>query len=184
MSHSLIPEFITHYNRGEPFRSVTQSSSHLWPHLIQQLTNENSWGVQRFADPEYLTRRLAVEKLMRDEFIKMGGKPKLNNPIYFFLGRHSGFEGHSANIGYTIDLSDVLSETISFTYGDSMFSYDQGYRRQSGEKYQNPLCAQIYRQEELPTLFRDSHYPTNEPLSVEAHLWEIPAPEHVKILQK
>jgi hypothetical protein len=113
----------------------------------------------------------------------MGGRPELQNPVYFFLGRHRGFEEKFANKGYMISLESLSSHVVTFSYGDSMFVFDEGYRRQSGEKYQNHLCTKIYRLEELSSLLNHEDYPKDEPLAIEAQLWVKPNPEKVSILE-
>ncbi len=183
MSRNLqTPDFIVHYNRSEPFRSVTHTPIERWPEVVEILTDENSWGIKRFSDPEYLVRRFDVELRLRDEFIVKGGRPKLNSPIYFFLGRHSQFEEHKGNNGYIVDLKDLSPDSISFTYGDSLLAYNEDYRIQSGEKYQNSLCTKIYRIEELKDLFGHSSFPKQDPLAIEVQLWETPSPKIVRRL--
>ena len=179
-----IPSFITHYNRSEPFRSVTQSPQEMWPDVIQLLTEETSWGVRRFSDPEYLVQRLEVEKRIRNEFIAKGGRPHLKNPIYFFLGRNIRFEEHPGNKGYIIELRNIHSDSISFTYGDSMLAYIEDYRNQAGEKYRNSLCAKVYRMGELESLFAHPGFPRNDSLAVEAQLWRLPGPEVVRLAER
>jgi hypothetical protein len=162
---------------------VTQNPRERWPEVVQLLTENTSWGIQRFSDPKYLLRRIEIEECIRKEFIAKGGKPKLSNPIYFFLGRHRRFEEHRQNKGYVIDLKNVATDSISFTYGDSMLAYDDDYRKQMGEKYQNTLCAKIYRIENLESLFSHPNFPKSDPLAVEAQLWEKPQPEIVSLLK-
>jgi hypothetical protein len=179
-----IPSFITHYNRSEPFRSVTQSPQEMWPDVVQLLTDETSWGIRRFSDPEYLVQRLEVEKRIRNEFITKGGRPELKNPIYFFLGRNIRFEEHPGNKGYAIELRDINSDSISFTYGDSMLAYIEKYRNQSGEKYRNSLCAKVYRMDELKSLFAHPSFPPIDSLAVEVQLWRLPWPEVVRLVER
>jgi hypothetical protein len=152
-----IPNFIVHYNRGEPFRSITS----LAPDSVDEV----------------------LKKLLRDQFIKIGGKPILKNPIYFFLGRHSRFEEHDRNLGYMlgymVSLGDIDPHAISFSYGDSMFCFNEENRLAAGEKYQNPLCEELYLLEGLPGLFTHPKFPKTEPLHIEAHLWVTPDPVSV-----
>jgi len=49
-------------------------------------------GLSRFADPNYLKQRVLAEAEVRKAFIAKGGKPQLEQPIYFFLGGNKRFE--------------------------------------------------------------------------------------------
>ncbi|MGE3757158.1 MAG: hypothetical protein AB7H97_05345 [Pseudobdellovibrionaceae bacterium] len=169
-----IPSFIAHYSRGEPFRTITSLPHDLRSSAISNFTETTAWGLNRFSDPEYLVRRLEVEKHIRNQFIEKGGNPDLNHPIYFFLGPHRGFEQHPLNKRYEIHLEDLCKDSITFTYGDTMLSFFDDYRKLSGEKYQNSLCNRIFLLDELDDLFSHADYPENEPLYVEAQLWTVP----------
>lgn len=165
-----IPNFIVHYSRGEPFRSITEVSQEKLPGVLNQLNESNSWGLSRFSDPEYLHRRIQVEQTIRNAFIAKGGGPELNHPIYFFLGNNAEFEKHKGNVGYRIDLNDVPENAVSFTYGDSMFSLCANYRQKLGDEYQSHLCSQIYRSDELESLFSAASAVTQK-LHIECQLW-------------
>lgn len=179
-----VPDVIVHYSRSEPFRSMSSVPSNQWAVAIKDLSETNAWGMSRFSDPDYLPRRLEVEKHIRNEFIKKGGKPELDHPLYFFLGRHNGFEKHPRNIGYVIQLKDIRSDAISFTYGDSLLAYNEDYRSQSGEKYKNSLCSQIFKKEDLESLFSHVDFPKTERLSIEVQLWTMPSREIVTSLDR
>jgi hypothetical protein len=169
-----IPNFITHYSRSEPFRSITNVSQDRRIEIISNFNETNAWGINRFQDPEYLEKRFVIEKQMRDEFVTKGGKPELEHPIYFFLGRNDQFEKHNLNRGHKIFLKDVALDSVSFTYGDSMLAFDQAYRLQSGELYKNQLCGKIFLFHEIEELFSLNNFTGKNPLSIEAHLWAKP----------
>lgn len=179
LKKALIPDCIVHYSRSEPFRSITSHPSEDWPKVVRSLTESNAWGLNRFSDPHYLQRRIEVESAVRNKFIAKGGRPQLQFPIYCFLGRHERWEEHKLNNGYTIKLKDISSEVISFTYGDSLLAFNDDYRTLSGEKYNNPLCRNIFRIEELENLFANTDYPADDPLKIEAQLWALPPREAV-----
>lgn len=169
-----IPDFIVHYSRGEPFRSISEVPQANLPGVLNQLDESNAWGLSRFSDPEYLRHRLLAEQKMRQGFIDKGGKPELEYPIYFFLGNNSRFEEHKSNIGYRINLADVSPHAISFTYGDSMFSMCEQYREKLGDEYQSNLCSQIYRADGLNSLF-SAMRDIPRKLHIECQLWIKPA---------
>jgi hypothetical protein len=101
---NLTPDFIVHYSRGEPFLSMSEVSQESLPEVLCKLDEHNSWGLNRFSDPEYLPRRLQVEQKLHQGLISKGGVPELKYPIYFFLGKNAQFEEHKSNVGYRINL--------------------------------------------------------------------------------
>lgn len=177
-----IPDFIVHYSRGEPFRSITSLPAAVRDEVIGELNETNAWGLARFSDQRYLEQRADVESKIRKRFIELGGNPSLIAPIYFYLGRHPRFEEHERNVGHVIYLRDLDPRSISFTYGDSMLSFVDENRRRAGEKYLNPLCDEVYSFEELPRLFTHRSFQTKDALHVEAQLWIAPERGKVKPL--
>ena len=169
-----VPDQIVHYNRAVPFRTITALPAEQLPAVISSLDTKSSWGLDRFKDQKYLKQRVEVESKIRLRFIEMGGSPSLMHPIYFFLGRNKRFEEHPLNIGYSLKLEDLNKLTVSFSYGDTMLSFDEENRRLSGASYQNPLCDQIFMLDELNKLFESPLFPAQIPLAVEAHLWTMP----------
>lgn len=173
MDHD-IPKQIVHYNRAKPFRSISAIPNSERRTAIESLTETNSWGLGRFKDPNYMSQRLEVESRMRDEFIRRGGTPTLSHPIYFFLGRNIRFEEHPLNIAYAIEISLLDRKQISFSYGDTMLSFDEVNRKLSGDRYSHPLCGRLFMLEELDDLMKDDVFATPSPLAIEAHLWICP----------
>lgn len=169
-----VPNFITHYSRGKPFQSLSSLGQSNWAEVITTLNETNAWGLSRFRDPDYLPTRIQTEKIIRRKFQEMGGKPILEHPIYFFLGRNLRFEQHSLNRAYIFSLKDIPTDLISFTYGDSLLAFDQKNRSLSGKKYQNSLCENIFRFENIEDLFSHSDFPKVEPLHIEVQLWTQP----------
>jgi hypothetical protein len=127
-----IPDQIVHYSRGTPFQSITSVPTEQRAEVISRFNQKNAWGLDRFMDPVYLNQRMEVEEEMRKQFIEMGGAPINRHPIYFFLGRHKGFEKQPMNIGYSIDLSSLSRDIVTFTYGDSLLSFNRDNRALSG----------------------------------------------------
>ncbi len=169
-----IPDLIVHYSRDEPFRSITSLAADQLEAVVNSLEERNSWGLNRFSDPCYMKQRFEVEKLMRAKFIELGGRPILSQPIYFFLGRNRCFEDHPLNIGYAIELAHIHKSSISFSYGDTMLSFNKENRKLAGEKYNNPLCDRLFGLDDLEELYWDHNFPRQSALAVEAHLWVQP----------
>jgi len=178
MKYTPSPDYITHYNRGEPFRTVSDVASDRLLEVLGQLDESNSWGLKRFSDPEYLPRRLQVEEKIRQDLIKKGGEPELLHPIYFFLGNNASFEKHKNNVAYKINLRDIPEQAVSFTYGDSLFSMCEDYRLKLGQEYLNPLCLLVYKLDELEHLLESIQDNPNK-LHIEYQLWIKPQIERV-----
>jgi hypothetical protein len=179
-----VTQFLVHYSRGEPFRSLTSHPPQKWPSVIASLTEKNAWGLNRFSDSNYLKRRLEVEQILRNEFVAKGGEPDLINPIYAYLGRHTGWESHKLNVGYAVDLKNISATEVSFTYGDSLLAFNEEYRMQSGESYKNSLCRKVFTVKELNELLLSPEYPRENPLRVEVQLWRLPDPGKIRKLER
>jgi hypothetical protein len=145
------------------------------PKVLSELNETNTWGLKRFADPEYLHKRILVERIIRKQFIAKGGSPALNYPIYFFLGKNTQFESHKDNRAYLIKIKDLPENVVSFTYGDSMFSLDEDYRRMKGGPYLSELCNQVYTLGDLPKIYSHMDYQSPLGLHIEAQLWITPS---------
>lgn len=166
-----IPDFITHYSRGKPFQSITSLPQTEWEQALATLNETNAWGLNRFKDQEYLSKRVQTENKIKDLFKAVGGVPEIDHPTYFFLGSNSRFEEHPANKAYKILLDSLPESSVSFTYGDSLLAFDETYRDLSGERYQNPLCTKIFLKRDLEALFSNVAYPQHESLHIEAQVW-------------
>jgi hypothetical protein len=123
------PKFITHYyKKGTvPFRSLSTLPDSIALALMRELSDETVFGA-RFQDPEgYLRNRKLSEAWLREAFIKKGGKPILNYPIYFVLGVSSWLEEHAPDKDLHSEIRVNLDEfdevDVSFTYPDSMISF-------------------------------------------------------------
>jgi hypothetical protein len=162
--------YIVHYSRGEPFKSISSADPDRVQDILLKLDENNAWGLNRFSDPEYFPRRIEVEKKIRQQFIGKGGRPQLEYPIYFFLGRNARFEEHKKNVGYRINLDVLPPGTVSFTYGDSMFCLNEDYRQRLGGEYLSEYCSHVYLMEELTDLISEIGQRKNA-LHVECQLW-------------
>jgi hypothetical protein len=171
---ALPPNFIVHYNRSEPFRSITGHQEADWLEVVSGLDENKSWGLDRFKDTRYLKARADVERRMYEAFVSKGGSPKIHNPFYCFLGRSIGFESHPKNIGYIIYLKDIPANAVTFTYGDSLLAWDKDYRMQVGPKHESSLCEEIYPISELQSVLEKMPM---DPLHLEVQLWMNPSRE-------
>ncbi|MGL1891633.1 MAG: hypothetical protein OCD02_08400 [Spirochaetaceae bacterium] len=111
----------------------------------QSLLNELSQNEDYFAgkrDRNYLTIRLKIEKYIRNKFITLGGNPILEFPHYFTLEKSDWLKTWYPNPAcIKIPLSEIDSQLISFTYGDTFpaFRYKQN----------NPTRGKIFTTENI-----------------------------------
>lgn len=119
-----IPDFLTHYTKGRPFRSLTERPPEEWPGLLAGLSEENALAFARFGREDYLPNRAALEARMHAEFVSRGGRPERRNPHYLVLGRSPWFERHEPRLlAVRLPLDSIDPLRVSFTWGDSMTSY-------------------------------------------------------------
>lgn len=87
--------------------------------LAKTHPNETSFG--RFSDfVNYYPARKNADDYVLEEFIRLGGNPKLNHPYSFTLGE-CGYlkEWFKSEDKLVYRLSDIPDDQISFTMGDS-----------------------------------------------------------------
>lgn len=89
--------------------------------------NKDTTAFYRFADFEnYYTRRLQTDKLLYTRFIELGGKPLQDHPLSFVLQGSDYLNSWFDNgIVTTLPLNRISSNHISFTYGDSMATFER-----------------------------------------------------------
>lgn len=89
--------------------------------------NEETTAFYRFADFErYYPRRLATDALLRSRFIELGGRPVQTHPLSFVLQGSEYLDAwFDHGIVTRIPLDRIPAESISFTCGDSMASFER-----------------------------------------------------------
>ncbi|TGV03162.1 hypothetical protein [Flavivirga rizhaonensis] len=99
---------------------------------------------------------------MKKAFIVKGGKPNRNDPFYFTLGECEWVKSCYENPDVVkIPLTDIKPEHISFTYPDSMVSF-QFYDEPKLAKYRKAYNGQVYLLNELKDLLDKYGLPTEE----------------------
>lgn len=114
-----IPNYLTYFYRDDQniFDVITNYND---TQAESILSNDTQWR----GDGTYLKHRKKHEQLMRNKFIKRGGVPKREFPIYMILGDSpkSAHDLHNHYSNYlTISLKFFSKEMISFTYPDSLY---------------------------------------------------------------
>ena len=132
----------------------------------------------------FLQKRYAADKNLRDKFISIGGKPIRTSPVYFTLGPNEGMKTWYDNLDWIkIPMSEFDPYTVSFTYGDSFAALNPDLN--TGEEY----WGNIYRYDDILKLIDKYGYPEDpeyhmgkrifpkeKPINqylkyIEAHVW-------------
>jgi len=175
-----IPEYLFHYfelDQG-PFRNITNNE------FEEAVTIQNniSKGFNSKRPPNYISLRFALEKRLKESFIAKNRKPNRNDPFYFTLGECNWVKSLYDNPGVVkIPLKDIDAGQISFTYPDSMVSF-QFYDEPKLATYRKTCNGQVYLLEELSTLIDEFGLPSEDIWQsqeamkydryIEAQLWD------------
>lgn len=131
------------HNIREPFLKITDIQSDNVQEYLNLIKN-NSLAVKTY-NSEYLNNRLYAEKIMKEEFIKKGGKPVLDHPHYFVLENCDNwfYQSRDNVASLAIDSNKFSKDIVSFTYGDSVPTLIPRYN--DGKEYRN----KIYTMDEI-----------------------------------
>ncbi len=117
--------FITHYffPGTDPWKNIMnlpeEEAFRVAAELAEKHPDTTSFG--RFADfVNYYPARKRADEFVREEFVKLGGKPKLLHPYSFVIGECEYLrKWFDTNDKIVLDLSDIPDDQVSFTLGDS-----------------------------------------------------------------
>ena len=134
--------------------------------------HEGMTSFGRFADfRNYYPPRKAADKWVREQFIGLGGKPRLGHPFSFVLGESdylkTWFDGGDS---LRIPLDGIPDELISFTLGDSCAKYSRNDSLEVLTK--QTLIERLHAFDDSPERLILSIAPYGY---VEAQLWYRPA---------
>jgi hypothetical protein len=185
-----LPESLFHYYEGnrQPFLSISELEPSKFKELMDELshldTTENRFD-EKWKRDFYLFFRPYTEQIIRDRFIEKGGKPQLDVPRYATLGPATWFNNwYEDPQAIEIPLADFPSESISFTYPDSMMSLLIAEDRyEPFAKFKQPYHGEVYRLEELLGLVAEYGLPDeSDPENIEygnriieAQIWDLSA---------
>lgn len=116
---------IVHYSHPDcmPLKNILRLSRDEAFAKAMELSDrhQNSAAFHRFADFErYYPLRCEVDEILRRSFVKLGGDPKEQHPLFFVLQGNAFLKNWFDSGRVTkIPLSIIPSEDISFTFGDS-----------------------------------------------------------------
>jgi hypothetical protein len=144
--------------------------------IMQRLFIEGSVLWERFRDPaNYLSFRKQVERKLRDDFLRKGGRTIENYPIYLVLGRPrwTQVSADPKTIASTdeiiVPLSILSAEDVSFTYPDSMVSAIITAER-NPEYYEHDYHGRVFTLEEIKKIIEQKGLPGEE--------WQTKMPKH------
>ncbi len=117
--------YIVHYYYPgtDPWKNIMNLSEKEAFRIAAELAggHPDTTSFGRFADFEnYYPQRKKADEYVREEFIRLGGKPELLHPYSFALSECEYLrKWFSEGEKLVLNLSDILEEQISFTIGDS-----------------------------------------------------------------
>ncbi|MDD4495403.1 MAG: hypothetical protein PHV32_13860 [Eubacteriales bacterium] len=172
-----------YYESGEdPFLSMTELPIEQSREMLLAKQKAGKFGNPNIEG--FLKKRYDRDMLLRDAFIRHGGRPARMSPIYFFLGDHKQWASAFENPAVVkIPLSEFNLETVSFTYGDSFAVLNpalHGEEEYWGQVYFADEIIQVIERNGYPTHveydFKRGIYPKDKHLNdhlkyIEAHVW-------------
>ena len=179
-----------YYEKGQPpFRSLTALPFSEAETVLRELQARNENLVHPHIE-WFLQWRYDMDKKIRNEFIKIGGKPIRATPIYFTLGANKGVSTWFEDpVFIKIPIGEFDPDTVSFSYGDVLAVFNPALN--TGEEY----WGKVYRYDDMLTLIEKYGYPedpeyngvkgiipTDKPLGdylkyIEAHVWSDVIPD-------
>jgi hypothetical protein len=183
-----LPKSLFHYYEGsrKPFLSISELEPSKFSELMDEFSRlelPESRFDEKWKRDFYLFFRPYTEQKIREKFIDKGGKPKLKAPRYTTLGPVTWFNNwYEQPEVIEIPLLEIPSDSISFTYPDSMMSLLIAEDRfEPFAKFKQPYHGEVFRLEELEEMvtaygFPDESDPKNLEYGnriIEAQIWDL-----------
>ena len=156
----MLPEYLYHYyeTSNGSFQNITQNGYQKAVEIQSKILE--GWNSKR--PPNYIELRFTLEKRLKDQFISKGGKPTRNDPFYFTLGECEWAESWYIIPGVVnYPLADFCADLISFTYPDSMVSF-QFSDEPKLATYRKECNGQIFLLSEISDLISEYGLPSEE----------------------
>lgn len=115
------------YDIKEPFSKITDIDSSDEQEYLNFINNK--FLASRTYNIDYIKKRIATEEEMRAQFIAKGGKPKLKHPNYMVLENcdYWFYDVKNMFASMVLDSSLFPRDVVSFTYGDSIPTFDDTF---------------------------------------------------------
>ena len=175
-----IPEYLYHYYEIDngPFRNITENE----PQKAIEIQDQISIGFNSKRPSNYIELRFDLEKRLKEGFISKGGIPNRDDPFYFTLGACEWMKSCYSNPGaIKIPLAALKPEHISFTYPDSMVSF-QFYDEPKLGKFRKEFNGKVFLLDEIKELIGKHGLPSEDKWKfqeemkydryIEAQLWD------------
>jgi len=171
-----VPDFITHYHLAgrPPFLNLADLEGASLASVLSGLQGAAESGVsaRRFG-PRYMELRRGTEEVLRSRFAERGGRPTRRSPHYFVLGESPWFRGlYSEAAEVRLQLADLPTEQVSFTYPDSVTS--MGLLAEFGiDVSPQPYHGSVFRIEEIEGVIEHHGLPGSaKPATYEGHQFD------------
>jgi predicted HicB family RNase H-like nuclease len=158
------------HSRCIPLRSITELPENEAFQTAYQLGLNDGTSFGRFKDfINYYPKRIKAEKWLYEWFIKSGGEPKTEHPLYFVLEQsnylHEWFDkGNVIKIPFSI----INSKHISFTIGDSMATFKDDF---NGIRKDPIFKEEVYKLIEEHNGKLDKYLEKMDKKYIECQLW-------------
>lgn len=168
--------FLYHYydRKIGPFRNLSDLSVDDAMKLLDMIRNEKPDTQCAKRQATYIQDRLHYEKILREEFIKKGGKVERKVPHYMVVEHSPWLSTWYEDMEYIkIPIEEFDVNTLSFTYGDShptfspLVNDDKEYRK---KLYIYEEILDIIEKYGLPQAWNDDGKFGPERY-VEVHIW-------------
>lgn len=180
-----LPEKLLHFymNPLGPFRSISELADGDvdMDAVFDAMSRNDTWRAGRFTTEtrhKYMLDRARIEKRLRDDFCAMGGQPTRLHPFYAMLGFPNVFDLFPEAMRIEIPVKSVPSEVLSFTYVDSMASFELVANPEDMKKIHFfkdmeilPCHGKVFRLEDILAIINTFGVPTG-PHYIEAQIWD------------
>lgn len=168
--------FLYHYydKKVGPFRNLSDLPVNEAANILDRIRNEKPDTYCAKRQKTYIQDRLHYEKILREEFLKKGGKIERKAPYYMIVEHSPWLSSWYENMSFIkIPIEEFDMNTLSFTYGDSHPTFSP--RVNDGKEYRK----QLYTYEEILDIIRKYGLPQDwnndgrygPERYVEVHIW-------------
>ncbi len=153
-----LPAIVTH--NYDPARGAFRNLCSLSDEAAGAVLAAISVSGLRAIKSNYLARRRATEAWLLSECTEKLGEPRLRYPVYFFLGDMADGLDASRPCSHVVPLAHFPTDAITFTYPDSMASYQLGFRDDLASE-RLPHHGKVFTLSELEALVRKAGMPAD-----------------------
>lgn len=151
-----IPRVITH--NYDPLRGAFRNICALPETDAQAVLDDIRATGKRRIKANYLERRLAAEDWLIRERRRKLGSTRLERPIYFFLGNFADRRDPSRPQSFVMPLAAFASDSLTFTYPDSMASLPLGTCDEHAQ-VRRPYHGQVFTLREIKAVVAEFGMP-------------------------